>query len=134
MIMKSQTTLRMLMFLLGMFTFGITVKGQNPTYKLTISNETMIDASTYQFDVYLQRTGSTALELANFACGIAYDASILNGGTPTCSQVSGYSQLSASQVPTTTSTVPAANCARISLLSLAELNRDKPATFSGNPA
>ena len=104
MIMKSQTTLRMLMFLLGMFTFGITVKGQNPTYKLTISNETMIDASTYQFDVYLQRTGSTALELANFACGIAYDVSILNGGTPTCTQVTGYSQLSASQVPTTTST------------------------------
>jgi len=102
--MKSQTTLRMLMFLLGMFTFGITVKGQNPTYKLTISNETMIDASTYQFDVYLQRTGGTALELANFACGIAYDVSILNGGTPTCSQVAGFSQLSASQVPTTTST------------------------------
>ena len=104
MIMKSQTTLRMLMFLLGMFTFGITVKGQNPTYKLTISNETLVDNSTYQFDVYLQRTGSTPLELANFACGIAYDVSILNGGTPTCSQVSGFSQLSAGQVPTTTST------------------------------
>ena len=101
--MKSQTTLRMLMFLLGMFTFGITVKGQNPTYKLTISNETLVDNSTYQFDVYLQRTGSTPLELANFACGIAYDASILNGGTPTCSQVSGFSQLSSSQVPTTAS-------------------------------
>jgi len=104
MIMKSQTTLRMLVFLLGMFAFGLTVNGQTPTYKLTISNETMVDASTYQFDLYLQRTGSNALELANFACGIAYDVSILNGGTPTCSQVSGYSQLSASQVPTTTST------------------------------
>ena len=92
------------MFLLGMFTFGITVKGQTPTYKLTISNETMVNASTYQFDVYLQRTGSTELQLANVACGIAYDASILNGGTPTCSQVSGYSQLSAAQQPNTTST------------------------------
>ena len=33
----------------------------------------------------------------------------------------------------TTSTLPAANAMSISLLSLTELKRDKPATFIGNP-
>jgi len=103
--MNLKATFRMFTFLLGMFAFAITAKGQAPTYLLTISNETQINDRTYQFDVYLKNTSANTFELANVAFGIGYDTSILMGGTPTCSIVSGFSDLNTSQIPNAGTTI-----------------------------
>ena len=74
-------------------------KAQNPTYELHITNETQPNDSTYQFDVYLLRTGATDFELASFQFGLGYDTSITNGGKISFKIVSGSSQLGVNQVP-----------------------------------
>ena len=81
--MNVKASIRMIIFLLGMFSFAITAKSQAPTYILTIANETQTNDRTYQFDVYLKNTSVNTFELANIGFGIAYDTSILMGGTPT---------------------------------------------------
>jgi len=113
--MNVKATIRMVMFLLGMFSFTITAKAQAPTYLLTISNETQINDRTYQFDVYLKNTSANTFELANVGFGIAYDTSILMGGTPTCSVISGFSDLNIAQIPTAGATTTGANIYTITI-------------------
>ncbi|TAH40930.1 MAG: T9SS type A sorting domain-containing protein [Bacteroidetes bacterium] len=75
--------------------FGQILSAQIPTYQLTLTNESQTSATTYEFDLYLLRTGATPLELSLFQFGLAFDTSIMNGGTLTASIVPGYSQLPA---------------------------------------
>jgi len=95
--------LRAMTILLLSFIFS---KGANAqTYELTISNETLVSAAVYQFDVYIKRTGTTDLELANIGFGIGFDITTLNGGTPSFSIVSPgstYCDLLPAQQPATT--------------------------------
>lgn len=72
---------------------------QNPTYELYVTNESQIDSKTYQFDVYLLRTGSVPLELSYLQFGLGFDTSIVNGGTVSCTIVPNSSQLNTVQVP-----------------------------------
>jgi uncharacterized protein YjdB len=103
--MKARASFKLTLLIIGLLCSGKSVIAQAPTYQLTISNETQINDRTYQFDVYLKNTSANTFELANISFGIAYDTSILMGGTPTCSIVSGFSDLNAAQVPSAGSTI-----------------------------
>ena len=83
-----------------MLCLSFVARAQNPTYELHITNETQPNDSTYEFDVYLLRTGATPFELASFQFGIGYDTSIANGGKILFKIVSGSSQLAGAQSPT----------------------------------
>src|SRR6478672_10280016 len=80
---------------------GINVaNAQTPTYELYLANETQVNTTTYQFDIYILRTGATPLEMAAFQFGLGIDvSSIPAGATLTPSIVGGFSDLAASQVP-----------------------------------
>jgi len=80
---------------------GMTVQAQNPTYKLLLTNETNPTPTTYEFDVYLLRTSTTAMEMAGMQFGLGYDNTILNGGTPTVAVIPGFSDFPANFEPTT---------------------------------
>jgi len=79
---------------------GLRGLAQTPTYEMYVTNQSQIDSKTYQFDVYLLRTGSTALELSGIQFGLGIDTSITNGGTLSFTMVSGSSQLVSASVPT----------------------------------
>jgi|GEM_PF-3797290 len=76
---------------------------QNPTYENRLMNDTLVNANTYEFDIYLLRTGATSFELATYQMGLYYDPAITNGGTITASVVAGFSDLLGPQQPTTAS-------------------------------
>jgi hypothetical protein len=56
---------------------------QNPTFTVTLTNDLQTDASHYQFDVYLLRTGSNSFELSGSQFSFSYNTSVLNSGTLT---------------------------------------------------
>src|SRR6187549_687342 len=95
------STIRKLLLLLCFMAVAQVGWAQNPTYQLTVTNETSPSPSEYVFDVYLLRTGATPLEVANMAFGLGFDVSIANGGTLTASIVPGFSDMLPAQVPTT---------------------------------
>lgn len=71
-----------------------------PTYQAILANDTLINSSNYEFDIYLHRTGDTALELASCQIGLTFDDNIRNGGVLSSSILPGSSQLSnSSQIP-----------------------------------
>jgi len=70
---------------------------QNPTYELYVTNQSQVDSKTYQFDVYLLRTGTTDLVLYGVQFGLGIDTSITNGGSLSCFYVGGSTQLSSTQ-------------------------------------
>ena len=76
------------------------VRAQNPTYLCELRNDHQVDARTFDFDVYLLRTGTVAFELTNMQFGININAGARNGGNITVSLVSGTSGLKAIQIPT----------------------------------
>ncbi|NBP75155.1 MAG: hypothetical protein EBU61_03880, partial [Crocinitomicaceae bacterium] len=78
-----------------------TVRAQSPSYKMSIANDILVSPNVYEFDWYVQRTGTTPFELASVQMGLGFDVSILNGGTATATLISGTSALSnPSQTPT----------------------------------
>ncbi|MDR3609278.1 MAG: hypothetical protein P4L27_01785 [Ignavibacteriaceae bacterium] len=62
---------------------------QKPDYKCILKNDTLTSENTYEFDIYLQRTGPVQFELGGIQFGILYNADILNGGNLTASYVPG---------------------------------------------
>ena len=66
---------------------------QNPTYLCELRNDVQVNANTYEFDVYLLRTGSTVFEFTSMQFGININAGVRNGGTISVSLVGGTSQL-----------------------------------------
>ena len=73
---------------------------QTPTYEYRLMNDKQVSSTVYEFDVYLKRTGSTTLEVANTQLGLNYNSAVVNGGTLTFSIVSGMSEFLSSQIPT----------------------------------
>lgn len=86
--------------LASLFFLSLAVSGQYPTYENRLINDTMPDPYTYEFDIYLLRTGSIPLELVSYTAGIYFDPVVVNGGTITASIVPGSSQLFPAQQPT----------------------------------
>src|ERR1035437_3434717 len=62
---------------------------QIPTYTCTLANDVLTAPNVYEFDVFLLRTGTVALELGGFQIGLTYDTSAINGGTITATWVAG---------------------------------------------
>ena len=72
---------------------------QIPTYLCELRNDVQVNASTYEFDVYLLRTGSV-FEFTSMQFGININPLVLNGGNLTVTLVGGTSELNPSQIPT----------------------------------
>ncbi len=72
---------------------------QNPTYLCELRNDVQVDARTFEFDVYLLRTGATVFEYTSMQFGINVNSGMLNGGTISVTFVSGSSELNSSQFP-----------------------------------
>jgi len=72
---------------------------QIPTYLSELRNDIQVDSHTYEYDIYLLRTGSTVFELTSMQCGLNINPSAINGGTITVSLVSGTSELLIYQIP-----------------------------------
>lgn len=88
------------LFALTMFT-GFSAFSQNPTYSCVATNDTLLNANVYQFDIYIYRTGTTDLYLNNYQLSfkISNTAAILNGGTLSGTYLAGSSQLPAAWTP-----------------------------------
>ncbi len=97
--MTQKTSLLKYVMSVMLVMLGFTSQAQTPTYDMYITNQSQVDSKTYQFDVYLLRTGTNALEMAGMQFGIGMDTSITNGGTLSFSYVSGSSQLVSSSTP-----------------------------------
>ena len=112
MFMFLSARLKPFVLMILILTAGLISQAQNPTYQLQVSNEVLVNVTTYEFDVYLQRTGTTPLELANVQFGLGFDISVLNGGTPSFGIVVGIppnSELNAAQQPQSSSIGAVAN-------------------------
>ena len=82
------------------FIFAITnLKAQDPTYLCELRNDVQVDASTFEFDVYLLRTGTTVFEYSSMQFGININSGARNNGTITVSLLPGTSELNAAQIP-----------------------------------
>jgi len=79
-----------------------TMTAQNPTYLCELRNDVQIDARTFEFDVYLLRTGTTAFEYSSMQFGINVNTGMRNNGTITVTFIAGSSELNASQFPSNT--------------------------------
>ena len=88
---------KIILFFLILFISGIGY-AQNPTYLVTLKNGSQTAPNVYKFDIYIERTGATAFELATFQAGLLFTDAVKNGGTltPTLS----LSELNAAQAPT----------------------------------
>lgn len=100
MFMNTKVTIRLLMLFMALFALRFGSSAQ-VTYELKISNENLVNPTTYQFDVYLKQTGTNEFQLANVGFGVGLDVSVVAGGTLTFSIVSGFSELNAAQTPAT---------------------------------
>ncbi|MBI5021905.1 MAG: T9SS type A sorting domain-containing protein [Ignavibacteriales bacterium] len=77
---------------------------QTPTYNLILKNDTLVNDTTYEFDVFMERTGITELELATISPIMRFNTAI-SSGTLTFTINTGSSQLNSSQQPTSLSIV-----------------------------
>ena len=99
--MKINIHIREFLLLVCIMLMVSTVRAQSPSYKMSIVNDVLISPNVYEFDWYVQQTGTTSFELASVQMGLGFDTSILNGGTPTATLISGTTALSnPSQIPT----------------------------------
>jgi hypothetical protein len=77
---------------------GNALPAQNPTYSLVLTNDAQTSAATYEFDIYLLRTGATDFEYANNSqYFININSVIKNGGTLSFSILSGSCELNGAQ-------------------------------------
>src|ERR1039458_10784353 len=59
------------------------------TFNLWGANDDfVVGATSYSFDVYIQRTGSTPLTVYSFQLGLTYTVAAINGGTLTADRKS----------------------------------------------
>ena len=77
---------------------------QTPTYNLILKNDTLVNNTTYEFDIYIERTGTIELELATTSPIMKFNPAI-SSGTLTFTINTGSSQLNSSQQPTSLSIV-----------------------------
>lgn len=94
---------------------SLTVPGVPSGYKLTIRNDTLLNANTYDFDVYLQNTDpSVAMQLYGLQFGITLNPTILNGGTLLTQFLAPYSDLKPKQQPNNMGFTASQSCIRVS--------------------
>jgi len=71
-------------------------------FRYTLGNDVQVDSKTLEFDIYLMDTDASTpnFEASIIQTGILISKSCLNGGTPTFALVSGTSEMSAAEIPT----------------------------------
>jgi predicted secreted protein len=87
-------------FLILSLLFVRAAYSQTPTYEYRLMNDVQVSPTVYEFDIYLKRTGTVPLEVANTQIGLNFNGAIVNGGTLSFALVSGTSEFVAAQVPT----------------------------------
>ena len=112
--MKEQFLKSMKIMLTGIILISAgMMHAQLPTYNAYLNNDMMTAADTYEFDLYLTRTGSLPLELANFQAAILVDPAFVNGGIITPAIIGGSSELNALQQPTSIGFSSSESCIKI---------------------
>jgi hypothetical protein len=99
---ESLKIFRINLFFISTAVLPIAVIGQVPdSYSCYILNDTLINAKTYQFDVFLHNTDAiNQFELANLQLGLLINQNIKNGGLITPSLLDDSSGLNENQKPT----------------------------------
>jgi PKD repeat protein len=92
---------KIILLLVAFMCFINMSSAQNPTYLCKISGAQQVSCNAYEFNVTLQRTGTTVFKLAMFQLGIMVNPAIIPAGAHiVASPVSGNSWLSnSSQIP-----------------------------------
>ena len=72
---------------------------QLQTYQLILKNDSPVNTTSYEFDIYLVRTGTSILELATLQPIMRFDTAISNGSL-SFRIVAGSSELNSTQRPT----------------------------------
>ncbi len=88
-------------YIYALLVFLMTVQqtfGQTPTYQLVLRNDSLTSSTVYAFDIYVQRTNTTALELSSLQLIHIFNAAI-SSGTITYTIDPGSSELNAAQQP-----------------------------------
>ncbi|MHC1774646.1 MAG: hypothetical protein AB9834_04455 [Lentimicrobium sp.] len=112
--MKKRMKISIRSILSGILLASVTsLSAQDPTYTASLENDMMTAPDIYEFDIYLARTGTTPLELANFQAAILVDPDFVNGGAVTASIVPGSSELNAVQQPQSITFSGAQSCIKI---------------------
>jgi hypothetical protein len=91
-------------------------QAQSPTYTSDLRGDLMVSASVYEFDLYLTRTGTIPLEMANFQAAISINQTFVNGGIITPSIVSNSTDLNLAQMPASIAYSSALNCIKLAPL------------------
>jgi len=73
---------------------GSSAQTQANQVALRVTNQVAVSSTVYEFDVYLQNTGTNAARFANLQFGLGIDTSVLNGGTVTIERLANTTQLS----------------------------------------
>ena len=63
-------------------------------YLMTLSNGELINANTYEFDIFVKSRGSD-FQLTSYQCAFGFNQNLINGGTLTFSYIPGSSHFSA---------------------------------------
>jgi len=78
----------------------IELLAQNPTYVCVLKNDTLYGNNFYEFDIYIQRTGTTPFELSGCQIGLTFNDNIRNNGTLTATYITGTCEFgNSAQVP-----------------------------------
>jgi len=100
----------LLMFMILLFT-GISYS-QTPTYNAVLKNGALTSANTYEFDIYLMRTGTDIFELSGFQVAISFNPAIKNGGDISFTKIAGTYEF-AYQIPGATTVDNAVNILKV---------------------
>jgi len=81
-----------------LISFSTISYGQNPTYVLSLRNDILVSSTVYEFDIFLQRTGTVELYYSNASqYFINYNSAIVNGGVLSFTFVPGTCELISNQ-------------------------------------
>lgn len=79
--------------------FALPMLAQNPTYEARLINDSLVNPTTYEFDVYFKRTGATPFETYGLQLALLFSDSIRNGGTLAAIYIPGTSEMLTAQIP-----------------------------------
>ncbi|NBW72777.1 MAG: hypothetical protein EBR24_08335, partial [Flavobacteriia bacterium] len=71
--LNMKSTIKFLTISVIVFVFTSNAFSQVPTYNMMIANDTVISPNVYEFDWYVQRTGTTPFELASVQMGLGFN-------------------------------------------------------------
>lgn len=75
------------------------VMEKDPSYEARLMNDSVINANTYEFDIYLKRTLFYPFVVYGVQLCLAFDDQISNNGVITANYVPGTSEMNVSQIP-----------------------------------